>query len=939
MKFHKSLIFTFVIILLFPFCNAFSQALDQNKLVQYEEAVLKGEEYLQAKDYPKAKAEYQKALSIDPSAKYPKDKLALIRKFYVDPQDEVIYNDAIAKGNIYLEQKNFKAAKEQFQSALLIKPDDRALREKIAGIDQSETDYLNKSKQYETHISNANKHYNDKKYNEALVEYKLADEILPGNKTTTGRIQEIESLLIQQKALDDQYTVRVTEADEAYMSRNYNLAISKYQQASALKPSENYPKSMIQRVKESMTDMATQNKQDSIQAIKNAEIEAARLAEEARIAAEKKAEEERIAIERLAEERKIEQERLAEEARIAAEKKVEEERILAEKKAEEERLARIEAEKQAEQERLAAIAALQAAEQRKQDSIQAAIIAEKEAARLAEEARVAAEKKAEEDRLAAERVAEEQRLEQERLAEEARIAAEKKAEEDRMAAERLVQEQKLEQERIAEEARVAAEKKAEEERLAKIEAEKQAEIDRLAQLEAEKQAELDRQAALAALEAAEQRKQDSIQAAINAEKEAVRLAEETRIAAEKKAEEDRIEAERLSEEARIAAEKKAEEERIAAERLAQEQKLEQERLAEEARIAAEKKAEEDRIAAEQLAEQNRLAQIEAEKQAELDRQAALAALKAAEQRKQDSIQAAIIAEKEAVRLAEEARVAAEKKAEADRIEAERLAEEARIAAEKKAEEDRLLAIAEENRRIQEEQKRLADKDYYEAIDKGNELYTAQDYPSAIKEYEKASELKPLESLPKERLIQINNILQERHKNNMESYNKFIAAGDLAYQSNIFDKAIEEFTKASTFRPEERYPVMMIEKIRKQMEDNAIVTILEQPTIMTDAMEQKFSFKTIEMRLRKNNYIILKARKTTEKTPKVFINYGKDGQKSGGIVMKGIENEETTDYLLRISAQDMWYRIDNNWISIYPEGGDIEITSIRISQGDFQLVNP
>ena len=928
MKFHKSLIFTFVIILLFPFCNAFSQSLDHDKLVQYEEAVLKGEEYLQVKDYPKAKAEYQKALSIDPSAKYPKDKLALIRKFYVDPQDEVIYNDAVAKGNQYLEQKNFKAAKEQFQSALLIKPDDRALREKIAGIDQTETDYINKSKLYETHISNANKHYNDKKYNEALTEYKLADEILPGNRTTSGRIQEIESLLIQQKALDDQFTVRVTEADEAYMNRNYNLAISKYQQASALKPSENYPKSMIQRVKESMTDMAFQNKQDSIQAIKNAEIEATRLAEEARIAAEKQAEEERIALERLAEERKLEQERLAEEAKIAAEKKAEEERILAEKKAEEERilaekkaeeerLARIEAEKQAEQERLAAIAALQAAEQRKQDSIQAAIIAEKEAARVAEEAR---------------------------------IAAEKKAEEDRIAAERLAQEQKLEQERIAEEARIAAEKKAEEERLAKIEAEKQAENDRLAQLEAERQAELDRQAALAVLQAAEQRKQDSIQAAINAEKEAARLAEEARIAAEKKAEEDRLaaervaeeqrlEQERLAEEARIAAEKKAEEDRIAAERLAEEQKLEQERIAEETRIAAAKKAEEDRIAAEQLAEQNRLAQIEAEKQAELDRLAALAALKDAEQRKQDSIQAAFIAEKEAARLAEEARVAAEKKAEADKIEAERLAEEARIAAEKKAEEDRLLAIAEENRRIEEEQKRLADKDYYEAIDKGNELYTAQDYPSAIKEYEKASELKPLESFPKERLIQINNILQERHKNNMESYNKFIAAGDLAFQSNIFDKAIEEFTKASAFRPEERYPVMMIEKIRKQMEDNAIVTILEQPTIMTDAMEQRFSFNTIEMRLRKNNYLILKARKTTEKTPKVFINYGKDGQKSGGIVMKGIENEETTDYLLRISAQDMWYRIDNNWISIYPEGGDIEITSIRISQGDLQLVNP
>ena len=769
---HYKLLITLIVVILLPFTPVFSQSADREKLLQYEEAILKGEEYLQAKDYPKAKTEYQKALSIDPSAKYPKDKLALIRKFYIDPQDEILYKEAIAKGDSFLEKKNFKGAKEQYQSALLNKPDDKVLREKISGIDKSESDFLAKTAKFEGHITSADKLYNEKKYAEALVEYKNAKKVLPDENHPNIRIREIESLIATQKNIDEQYQTRITEADEAYMNRNYQQAISKYQQASALKPNENYPKSMIQRVNESRADAIVQNKQDSIQAIRLAEEQALRIKEEARLAAERKVEEDRLAAEKLAEEQRTIAEQKAEAERLEAARLAEEKVIAEQKRVEEERLA---AERQAELDRQAALAAAKEAEQRIQDSITAVSEAEIEKARLAEEARVAAERQAELDRQAA-------------------LAAAKEAEQRIQDSITAVREAEIEKARLAEEASVAA----------------------------ERQAELDRQAALAAAKEAEQRIQDSITAVSEAEIEKARLAEEARVAAER--------------------------------------------------------------------------------QAELDRQIALAAAKEAEQRKQDSIHSI---------------------------------EQAKI----KAEQDRLLALAEEKRLKEEEQKRLADKDYYDAIDKGNTLYTQQDYPSAIIEYERASSLKPLESFPKERLIQINNILQERNKNNLESYNKFISAADLAYQSKIYDKAIDEFQKASTFRPQETYPLLMIEKIRKQMEDNAIITIQEQPTIMTNSMEKRFQFNPIEMRLRKNNYIILKARKTTEHIPKVFINYGKDGQKSGGIVMKGIENEETTDYLLRISVQDMWYRVDNNWISIYPEGGDIEITSILISQGDVQVITP
>ena len=115
-----------------------------------------------------------------------------------------------------------------------------------------------------------------------------------------------------------------------------------------------------------------------------------------------------------------------------------------------------------------------------------------EAARQAEEARIAAEKaaaeaakQAEQERIAAEKKAEQERVAAEKAAEAAakqaeheRIAAEKKAEQDRIAAEK-----KAEQDRIAaEKADKAAAKQAEQERIA---AEKKAEQERIA---AERQA-------------------------------------------------------------------------------------------------------------------------------------------------------------------------------------------------------------------------------------------------------------------------------------------------------------------------------------------------------------------------------------------------------------------------------------------------------------------
>ncbi len=235
--------------------------------------------------------------------------------------------------------------------------------------------------------------------------------------------------------------------------------------------------------------------------------------------------------------------------------------------------------------------------------------------------------------------------------------------------------------------------------------------------------------------------------------------------------------------------------------------------------------------------------------------------------------------------------------------------------------------------ILQEQKQLADKGYNEAIDNADRLFTEKDYTSALKFYENASTLKPLEKYPKDKILAIRAILQERSRNQMEAYNKIILNADRLYQDKVLDQAIDAYMEAAVAKPDETYPMDMIAKIRKYLEEHAMVDLVNSPESIEIDSEKRFNFTPIDMRLRKNNYISINARKTSETDPKVYVNYGKGNQKNGGIVLRSITSDENGDFLVRVSIQDRWYREDNNWISIYAEGGSIEISKMKIAQGD------
>jgi len=329
-------------------------------------------------------------------------------------------------------------------------------------------------------------------------------------------------------------------------------------------------------------------------------------------------------------------------------------------------------------------AKLMAAEQAKRIA-EAGAKARQEVERIErEKAEAAAKLKAEAERIAREQAeaAEKARLEAERIAreeaeEQARIAAERKAAEK--ARQEAAEQARLEAERIArEEAEAVARAKAEE--AARL----QAEAERIAREQAEEQARIAAERK-AAEEAAEKARQE---AAEQARLEAERIAREEAEAAEKARQEaERIAREEAEKQVRIAAERKAAEEAVekARQEAAEQERLEAERIArEEAEAIARAKAEE---AARLQAEAERIAREQAE---------------AAEKAR---LEAERIAREQAE---EQARIAAERKAEAEAAErklreAERLAREE----EKARREAEKIAQAVANKAAREEAKRLA----------------------------------------------------------------------------------------------------------------------------------------------------------------------------------------------------------------------------------------
>jgi len=241
-------------------------------------------------------------------------------------------------------------------------------------------------------------------------------------------------------------------------------------------------------------------------------------------------------------------------------------------------------------------------------------------------------------------------------------------------------------------------------------------------------------------------------------------------------------------------------------------------------------------------------------------------------------------------------------------------------------------IAEINTRLSElegERKKAFDA----AIAQADSYFDLGNYRSAKSTYQIAVNIRPDDKYARDRLDEVSTLYMIELETLKVDYRKYIADADNYFREKIYDGAIENYRRAARILPDEDYPGKMIARITKIINDNAIIDVNKLAQIIPDNTRRRFNFDPLPTNVRKENYILIKAKNVSDHDFKMLVNFGRDNSKAGGVVLQVPKGDMVRDYIIRIGALYKWFSEDNNWLSIYPEGGDIEVALIRISKSD------
>ena len=126
---------------------------------------------------------------------------------------------------------------------------------------------------------------------------------------------------------------------------------------------------------------------------------------------------------------------------------------------------------------------------------------------------------------------------------------------------------------------------------------------------------------------------------------------------------------------------------------------------------------------------------------------------------------------------------------------------------------------------------------------------------------------------------------------------------------------------------------MINRIGTILQENKLETLVGEKLEIASNTTKRFSFKPIDVTVRKNNYILIKGKNLSNNSFTMFVAYGNDKGRSGSFILRIPDNENTNDFIIRIGAQYKWFSEDNTWIEMTPENGNIEIELMEITKGN------
>mgnify|MGYP006130430573 FL=1 len=240
----------------------------------YEVTKRRGDALVRAKKFDEAIDAFTEAKGYDPSDPYPDSQIALAKQEKKRAEEDAKeveikekYNIAIVKADAYFKGQKYKEAIGAYQEASGIKSDEvyptdqiseskklMAKKEedekKIAASAQIE-------KEYSAAMSKGDAAMKSKDYDAAITAYEGAIMIKPSDsepksrKTTAEKLKADEVKKLEQEATKKKYDDLILSADDLLKSSEFDQAKAKYEEASKVMPHEPYPKTKMKECDDS----------------------------------------------------------------------------------------------------------------------------------------------------------------------------------------------------------------------------------------------------------------------------------------------------------------------------------------------------------------------------------------------------------------------------------------------------------------------------------------------------------------------------------------------------------------------------------------------------------------------------------------------------------------------------------------------------------------
>ena len=238
------------------------------KKANYDAAINSADELFKASNWEASIAKYKEAQTIDNTQTYPAQKITEIEKLKAEAaakdKKKADYDAAVAAADNLFNAAKWDEAKAKYREALVIDntqtyPTGRI--SEIDGIFANAAEEAKLKKKYEDIVTMANKLFSESDWDKAKAKYKEAIDLDASQPLPAEKIAEIEKIQADAKALAEKkanYDKAILAADDLFTKKKYEDSKAKYQEAIGIDASQAYPNTRISEIDKLMGNAAAE---------------------------------------------------------------------------------------------------------------------------------------------------------------------------------------------------------------------------------------------------------------------------------------------------------------------------------------------------------------------------------------------------------------------------------------------------------------------------------------------------------------------------------------------------------------------------------------------------------------------------------------------------------------------------------------------------------